>query len=227
MASHEDFNKELAALREDLPEIFEEEEGNRSIERVPYSMDLAKRISNAYLQGISLAAISRMGEMPAYATLLKWSKNHPELSKMLQGTRHARALHFEDAAIAAAENACGKDADRLKFEAYKWGAEVNDPLTYGKKVTHAGDSSNPVVLQVITGFGPPNEWQTPPKLNADGTIEVKSEVADAASQDTAKGTETPVGGVHINEGGPESSPAEGRPEESARDGFYVPAMPGE
>jgi hypothetical protein len=203
--SHEDFNQELNALRENLPTTVEEAVASKSVEKMFYSHELAERIIDAYSQGTSLLAISRKSEMPAYSTLLKWSKNHPEFSKMLRAVREARALHFEDAAIEAAENAQGKDADRLKFEAYKWGAEVNDPATYGKKLAHSGQLAGGITLQVVTGFGPPNEWQTPPKLNADGTIDksppkdVESEVVDekprpvgeSRDEKDALGTEDP------------------------------------
>lgn len=184
--SHEDFRKELNALRESLPEAAEEAASSKPVERITYSLDLAKRIVDEYAQGKSIRAISHRKEMPAYGTLLRWAKEHPELSKMLRSVRDARALHFEDAAIEAAESASGKDADRLKFEAYKWGAEVNDPTTYGKKVQASHEVSGKVVVQVVTGFGPPNAWQTSPKLRADGTIEkeVISEVVSEAGPST-------------------------------------------
>lgn len=179
--SHEDSEdkqaQELDALRANWPVEVEEASPGRSVARIPYSIGLAERICSHYIQGKSLHWIAaHLGEMPAYQTILKWSKNHPDFSKMLRSVREARALHFEDAAIEAAEAATGKDADRLKFEAYKWGAEVNDPGTYGKKVTHSGDAGAPIILQVVTGFGPPNPWQTPPKLKADGTIDVEGSV---------------------------------------------------
>lgn len=186
MSYGEDFSiatKELDALREELPEIAEEAVPSKTSDQY-YSLDLAKRIIDYSAQGKSLHWVAKQSQMPCYSTLLKWAKSHPEFSKLLKSVRDARALHFEEAAIEAAENACGKDADRLRFEAYKWGAEVNDPTTYGKKVTHSGDATNPIILQVVTGFGEPNEWQTPPKLNEDGTIQKKViEVSSNGSSD--------------------------------------------
>lgn len=186
--SHEDFKKELNALRENLPQAVEETASSKSVPQVVYSLDLGKRIVDFYSQGMSLQAIARKSEMPAYATLLKWSKELPEFAKMLRAVRESRAIHFEDSAIEAAENAQGKDADRLKVDTYKWAAEVNDPATYGKKLAHSGEVKGSVVIQVVTGFGEPNEWQQPPKLKPDGTvdktpIEVKSEVIDVPRTD--------------------------------------------
>lgn len=182
--SHEDFDKELNALRENLPTIVEEATGSKSVPQIQYSLEIAKRIVDLSIEGISLHAISQRAEMPAYNTLLKWSKQHSEFSKMLRAVREAKALHFEESAIRIAEECNDKDdvpVARLKVETYWKAAEVNDPATYGKKVTHAGDAQNPVILQVVTGFGAPNEWQTPPKLKADGTIEVPCEVINGRS----------------------------------------------
>lgn len=173
----------FAALAEDpvpeptLPVVLGGESGSKSVSRMQYSADLAARILDLYAAGKRLSEIARMAEMPDYNTLLRWAKKHPEFSRGFAAMKTMKALHHEDEALRAAEEADGKDADRLRFEAHKWAAEVNDPHTYGKKVTVGGDASNPIVLQVITGFGPPNPWQTPPKLNADGTIQ-KAEVVD-------------------------------------------------
>lgn len=177
--------KALDELREDLPTVVDIGPKQPSPYREMYSLDLAKRIADYYGQGKTLTWIAAQSGMPAYGTLIKWSKEHAELSRMLRGVREARALHYENSAIETAENACGKDADRLKFEAYKWGAEVNDPGTYGKKVTHAGDQTNPVVLKVVTGFGEPNSWQQEPKLKADGTIEVEADGKEGQIEEQA------------------------------------------
>lgn len=177
--SHEDFT---------LPAVVEETAASKTVSNIPYSAGLAERITALYAEGMSLHKIAQKAEMPAYGTLIRWAKKHPELSKMLRAVRDARALHFEDKAIQSAEDATGKDADRLKFEAYKWGAEVNDPATYGKKVAH--DVQGPgaqVVIQVVTGFGPPNPWQTPPKLNPDGTIDKSYENATPVASEVKNG----------------------------------------
>lgn len=193
--SHEDFANELNALRETLPAVVEEATASKTVPQSIYTIELAERICEHVARGKSLLWIARQSEMPAYSTLLKWSKEHPELSQMLRSVRDLRARHFEDAAIEAAENAIGKDADRLKVDTYKWAAEVNDPTTYGKKLAHSGEVKGQVILQVVTGFGEPNEWQKPPKLNPDGTvdktpvIEVTAEVADGRNADADAGAD--------------------------------------
>ena len=139
--------------------------------RMRYTADLADRILDLYVAGHDFTSISRMREMPSYNTLLKWATSHPEFSRRFQASNTMLALHREQQAVQAAEDATGKDADRLKVETYKWSAEINNPARYGKRVTHAGDKDNPVVIQVVTGFGPPNAHQSSPILNEDGTIQ--------------------------------------------------------
>ena len=181
--SNAEIEKELQALRQNLPEVVHGTTPSKTAAQ-HYSHDLAKRIVAFRAEGLTLYQISLQNEMPSHSTLIRWTKTHPEFSALLRAVRDSRALIFEDKVLETAENAQGKDADRIKLDAYKWAAEVNDPETYGKKVAHSGEVKGTVVLQVVTGFGPPNAWQTPPKLKADGTIdreekEVESEVADA------------------------------------------------
>ena len=172
--SHEDSDKALrAALKEtDVPEVLEGSTSGTALYPARYSLTLGKIICEKYSEGEKLYKIARDLNIP-YPQLLKWSKDNKEFSSMLTAIRETRALHFEDMAIERAEKACGKDADRIAVDTYIWASEVNDPAVYGKRVRGGvtGDGA-PVIIQVNTGWPtPPNEWQTPPKLNPDGTID--------------------------------------------------------
>lgn len=151
-----------------------------------YRSELAERISDLYLEGKSLRSISMMPEMPSYSTIMKWLKQNPEFRALIDGARATRALHFEEEAINAAELCVDKDdapAARLKFDAYRWGAEVSDPTRFGKRTTIAGDPDKPVQFIISTGFPEPNEAQRPPELAADGTIKRRAspEVIEATA----------------------------------------------
>ncbi len=140
---------------------------------VKRSLRLWKKIAALYAEGHSLTAISQMDGMPGISTLHLWKQKHIDFAQRLQAAKELRAERFSEKAIEAAENAIDKDdapAARLKFDAYCKAAEWNDPNKYGKKVTHAGDQSNPIRFLVSTGFPEPNEHQRPPELNSDGTI---------------------------------------------------------
>jgi hypothetical protein len=111
--------------------------------------------------------------MPAYGTIISWVKKHEAFKEKIQNAKVARALHFEEQAIIAAESAQDKDevpAARLRMDAYQWGAEVNDPATYGKKTTISGDASRPLQIVVVSAIpmseseekkGLSNESETP------------------------------------------------------------------
>lgn len=151
---------------------------------VLYSTELANKITDMYMQGTSLAAIARLEGMPSYQTILRWVKENDECKKLFQGARYSRALHFEDVAIEATQNAQTKEeaiTGRLKFDGAVWAAQVNDPGTYAKKTTVSGDASNPVQIVVLTGVPAPMAHQKQAELGADGLIkDVVSEVVESA-----------------------------------------------
>lgn len=168
---------------------------------VPFSPNVVERIADLYAQNMSLYRISQQAEMPAYQTLLRWVKKHPELREALDAVRTTRALVYEDKALQVAEEACGKDADRIKLEAYRWAAEVNDPARYGKKGVQTTES-RPTVIIVQTGFPDLNEHIAPPKLREDGVIEVQGKKVqdDRRSEEVGVSSAGPVSGDGREEG---------------------------
>lgn len=145
--------------------------------RTPYRKAIAKKMVELYMEGFSFTKICERPDMPSLSSFNRWLANNKEFKTRImaarEARREARAIHYEDKAIEAAESAVDKDdapAARLRFDAYKWGAEVNDPSKYGKKVTHAGDSGNPIKFVISTGFPEPNEFQKHPELGQDGLI---------------------------------------------------------
>lgn len=154
---------------------------------VTYSEEVKERILELYLGGESLHAIASREGMPSYQTILRWSKDNAVFKKELIAARETRALHFEERAINAAENAIERDdvpAARLKFDAYAWAAEKADPARFGKRTNIAGDAASPVKFIVQTGVPDPGEYQRPPELAADGTVKtVISEVVNADAND--------------------------------------------
>ncbi len=79
--------------------------------------------------------------------------------------------------MASLTDSLGKDdvaAARLKVDILKWGTEVSDPATYGKKTTISGEVGKPVVFHITTGVPEPTEKAI--ELSADGMI--KTVVSD-------------------------------------------------
>lgn len=139
---------------------------------VPYNAELAEQITDMYIAGQSLYKISTVSGMPSYTSLLRWFRDNADFRAMIEAGRQLRALHHEEEALRAAEEADHKDdvpAARLKFDAHAWAAEVNDPARYGKKTTIGGDPSRPIVFKISTGVPEPTEARTI-ELNKDGTV---------------------------------------------------------
>lgn len=145
-----------------------------------YTPELAERIYDMYVGGMSLHAISCEDGLPSYGSILRWFKEKAEFRELIENGRALRALHHEEEALRHAESAFDKDdvpAARLKFDAHVWAAEVNDPSRYGKKTTVQGDPNRPIVFQISTGV-PERPDQTIIELNPDGTVKEKpAEVA--------------------------------------------------
>ena len=159
-----------------------------------YSTELAQAITDRYQAGESLCSISKDDEMPPYSEMLRWAKENECFRDLLEGARKTRGLDFEERAIEAAAEVHDKDdvpAARLKFDAYKWGAEVSDPARYGKKTTLTGDAGNPLQFIISTGFPEPNAAQQPPKLQSDGLIDPVTETVIQALPETAAEPQEP------------------------------------
>lgn len=159
-----------------------------------YSTELAEQITDLYQNGQSLMAISRIEGMPGYSTINKWIKQNTEFRSLLDGARQSRAVLFEEKAIAVATNeGLGKDdvpAARLAFDAFCWGAAVNDPGRYGKKTTVSGDPDKPFTFVIKTGVPDPLPHQMPPELDSAGVVK-RTIVVDAVVEDNSDTAFTP------------------------------------
>lgn len=175
---------------------------------VLYSPDIAALILDLYIGGnpdgrpLSMHAISKMEGMPAYATILRWAREHKQFSEQFKRARQCRAIHLEERAMEIADGVIDKDSapgERLRFDIFKWGAEIQHPEEYGKKVTVAGDRDRPIVFKVLTGVPEPQSQL--PSTQAHPDIEVvavalgtgSSEVraAGSATQEVAGSTPAP------------------------------------
>ncbi len=151
-----------------------------------YSEQVAGAIHDLYLAGWSLHKISAIEGMPAYGTLLKWYKDNRDFRLLIDGARATRALHHEQEAMKAVEDAKvpgDVPVARLKFDAHVWAAEVNDPSKFGKKTTIQGDPNRPIVFQISTGV-PESDNKRTLELNADGTV--KENIIDVTPEPVAE-----------------------------------------
>ena len=153
---------------------------------VLYSTELADNLLDYFIEGKSLLAISKLDGMPSYSGIMKWARTNDEFRNKLLAARVTRALAMEDKILQLSEDAGDLHKDdvnayRLKFDAMKWMAEVNDPNTYGKKTTVQGDPNKPIQIIVKTGVPDPLPHQQAPKLDSTGIIEATSCVIEESA----------------------------------------------
>ena len=159
-----------------------------------YKPEICDKLLAYYVEGNSLLKISKMEGMPGYATIMRWLRDHPDFKKQYDNARELRAIHYEEKALEAAEDAKWKDdtpAQRLKFDAYKWAAEVHDGTRYGKKTTVQGDPNKPITFTVVTGV-PASEHIAPIELDERGVVkQVEQEIVEAELVEPEKAPEEP------------------------------------
>lgn len=153
-----------------------------------YRPDVAARILDCYIEGKSLPSIAALEGFPSYGTILRWLHTHDEFRTEFEKARTLRAINFEEKAIEAAEEPVNKDdvpQATLKVNTYKWAAETNGPERYGKKMTVQGDSTKPVVFQVISGV-PENKYIKAVELDEQGVVKKDIE-AEVISEEVIDG----------------------------------------
>lgn len=156
-----------------------------------YKPETVIAVTDEYFSGKSLFAISKNKDMPSYNTLLRWRKEIPEFRNKLMEARETRAMFFEEMAEEAVHEELStgmKDraaAARMKFDLYKWRAEVNDPAIYGKKTQVSGDPTRPIIFNINTGV-PKSQYEKEITLDEQGIAKVvESQVMSAASEVTS------------------------------------------
>jgi hypothetical protein len=120
----------------------------------PYSQVTAMHICQKVSEGETLTDIGRMEGFPPKNVIDHWSRKYSEFKDELKQARLQRAEHYHDRVfeIAKATRSDTNKEDRLKIEAYKWGAQVGDPEQFGNRTKVTGDGDNPLRFVIDTGI---------------------------------------------------------------------------
>lgn len=112
-------------------------------------MDCRDRILEGLADGRSLRSICREDGMPSVSTVMRWLGQDTDWQE--QYTR-ARAAGDDAMAEDIQDIADSEDLDpndrRVRIDARKWLLGKRQPKKYGEKVTHAGDTENPLAFSV-------------------------------------------------------------------------------
>ncbi|HUD11435.1 MAG TPA: hypothetical protein VMS08_03420 [Candidatus Saccharimonadia bacterium] len=124
---------------------------------IPYNTTIQEAVCELYAQGMSLAKIGEMPDMPSAARMYGWCTKNKEFREALDAARYARALALEDKIVDLSTD-IGKDdvpAARLEFDKLSLLARVNNPARYGNKTTVEGNPDKPLTFVILTGVPEP------------------------------------------------------------------------
>jgi hypothetical protein len=131
-----------------LPQIIE-------ASNVPYSLETVSVLLERIVEGESITKICRSPTMPKYSQLVRWMRVHPWIKEAIEEARIARAEHHRDKVLEEAEYAESTrdplEATKLKIEANKWAAGVDD-ARYKSNAKIEANISVPTQIVVNTGI---------------------------------------------------------------------------
>ncbi len=134
----------------------------------PYSERTSQIFVQMICEGLSMTDACKIEGMPPLTTLTHWLTTNQEFKKRYREAKTMRAELRADMAMQIAADS--KDykihEDRLKFDALKWGASVDNPDDYGNRTKLTGDATQPLALYVSTGV-PHGDDDTPVKVELD------------------------------------------------------------
>jgi len=120
--------------------------------RQTYTPEIAERICDGLMDGMSLVKICQAENMPHRRTVLRWWEKDPDFATKCARARTLQADLMDDMIIDLINSVTPESAsaDRVKLAALTWRAAKLAPKKYGDKLdlTHAAPDGGPV--QFIT-----------------------------------------------------------------------------
>lgn len=120
----------------------------------PYVEEIAMEIVRRVAEGDTLKKICSTAGIPPYYIVAKWQIDVPGFKAMLAEARKIRAEMFHDEIVDVkddVEEDTSKSA-KVKLDALKHLAAVNDPDTFGSKTKITGDPNAPLNFVFNTGI---------------------------------------------------------------------------
>jgi len=119
-----------------------------------FSPLLGDVICQKIAEGGKIMEICQQEGFPCYAVFSKWRRENEDFASQVRQAIVDRGEMMADLALLAAEEAVTKDevaSQRLKFEARKWRASVDNPEKFQQRTKISGDANNPVTFVIETG----------------------------------------------------------------------------
>lgn len=145
--------------------------------KIDYNEITAGNICLMISEGYSMREICEMDGYPSKQTILSWFTKHSDFKDAFEEARRQRAEYYHDNIHEIAhtvKEGTAKSA-KVKLDAFKHLASVNDPERHGARTKIVGDPNAPVGLIVETGIRRGEPIPAPPQEEA---IEAESRVVD-------------------------------------------------
>lgn len=112
--------------------------------------ELAALICERMAKGESLRSICRDEGMPAESTVRFWAiEDKDGFAAQYARAREAQMEALAEDIVEIADDKTGDpQRDRLRVDSRKWIMSKIAPKRYGDRITHAGDSSNPLSITI-------------------------------------------------------------------------------
>jgi hypothetical protein len=120
----------------------------------PYSEEIAIAICAKITEGETMKAICSDDHFPPYYVINYWKGRYPEFRKMMEEAKRARAEIYHDEIVEVAETVDEDNSKsaKVKIDAYKHLAAVNNPEEYGPRTKISGDLNAPLSFVISTGI---------------------------------------------------------------------------
>ena len=114
--------------------------------------EIATRICDLLMDGVSLRSICELEDMPGRTTVFRWMDENPDFASRYARARMLQADLMDDLILETA-NACTPataHADRVKISAFQWRAAKLKPKVYGDKAEVAMTGANGGPVQSVS-----------------------------------------------------------------------------
>jgi hypothetical protein len=114
--------------------------------------EIATRICDLLMDGVSLRSICQQDDMPGRTTVFRWMDENPDFASRYARARMLQADLMDDLILETA-NACTPataQADRVKISAFQWRAAKLKPKVYGDKAEVAMTGANGGPVQSVS-----------------------------------------------------------------------------
>lgn len=132
-----------------------------------YTPEIASQICVRLANGQSLREICRADEMPDKATVFRWLAADETFRDQYAHAREAQADHFAEEILEISDDATNDwmkrqqgeemvevanhehiSRSKLRVDSRKWLMSKMAPKKYGDRITHAGDTGNPLAIHI-------------------------------------------------------------------------------